>query len=158
MRYILMLLLSVMLFGDAYDFYEYKYVAAASTEFKKSGNISFEGNKTSITYSKPKYKQIVCLDENVSIEGSSGKIYNLKGKARFYTKLFIDVMTRLGNMDELKTNRDFDVKKDANLYMLSFKGEIEDQILTAEVKTEASKVISFKLFMKNDDTLEIVKR
>ena len=158
MRYILILLLNVMLFGDSYDFYEYKFVFGVNQEFKKSGNISVDANKTIITYSKPKYKQIILNDGNVSIEGSSGKIYKLKGKALFYTKLFIDVMTRVDDIDELKTNRDFDVIRDGDLYKLSFNGEIEDQIPKAEVKTKDSKVLSFKLFMHNNDTLEIVKR
>jgi hypothetical protein len=147
-----------MLFGSAYDFYEYKYVSAASTEFKKSGNISFDGNKTIITYSKPKYKQIVSDGVSVSIEGASGKIYKLKGKARFYTNLFINIMVRLDNIDELKTNRDFDVKRDKDSYYLTFKGELEEQITKAQVQTKNSKVTSFKLFMYNDDTLEIIKR
>ncbi len=158
MRYILILLLNVMLFGSSYDFYEYKYVAAASTEFKKSGNISFDGNKTLITYNKPKYKQIVSDGENVSIEGSSGKIYKLKGKARFYTNMFIEIMVRLDSIDELKTNRDFDVRIDGNIYYLTFKGDLEEQITKAEVQTKNSKVLSFKLFMQNEDTLEIQKR
>ncbi len=158
MQYFLILLLSVMLYGESYDFDEYKFVSAASAEFKKSGNFFFDGNKTVITYSKPKYKQIISYDKNVSIEGSSGKIFKLKGKALFYTQLFINIMTRLDNFDELKTNRDFDVKIDAGTYFLSFKGELQDQILNAEVKTKESKVLSFKLFMKNGDTLEIVKK
>lgn len=158
MRYFLALLLSIVLFGDSYDFDEYKFVHAAGTEFKKSGNISFDGNKTIITYSEPKYKQIVSDDKNISIEGSSGKIYKLKGKALFYTKQYITIMTRIDDFKELKSNRDFDVKKEGDLYRLEFKGEIEDQIPKAEVQTKDSEVVSFKLFMKNSDTLEIVKR
>ena len=158
MRYFLILMLHVMLFGETYDFDEYKFVAAASAEFKKSGNLFFDGNKTVITYSKPKYKQIISYDKNVSIEGSSGKIFKLKGKALFYTQIFINIMTRVDDIDELKTNRDFDVKIKDELYFLTFKGEIGDQILRAEVETKESKVLSFKLFMKNDDTLEIVKK
>jgi len=147
-----------MLFGSSYDFHEYKYVAAASTEFKKSGNISFDGNKTLITYNKPKYKQIVSDGKNVSIEGSSGKIYKLKGRAQFYTNLFINIMVRLDDINELKTNRDFDVKKKADNYFLTFRDEIAEQIVKAEVKTKDSKVTNFKLFMQNADTLEIIKR
>ncbi|MCD6433680.1 MAG: hypothetical protein J7L21_06525, partial [Sulfurimonas sp.] len=92
------------------------------------------------------------------IEGSSGKIYRLKGKALFYTKQYITIMTKIDDFKELKSNRDFDVKKDGGLYTLLFKGEIEDQIPKAEVQTKDSKVISFKLFMKNSDTLEIIKK
>jgi hypothetical protein len=150
--------MSLSLFGSSYDFYEYKFVSAAGTMFKKEGKISVDGKKSTITYSKPKYKQIISDGENITIEGASGTIFKLKGKALFYTKLFIDVMIRLDNLKELQTNRDFDVKKEDNLYKLSFKGEIEDQILSAEVQTKSAKVVSFKLFMKNGDSLEIVKK
>ncbi len=158
MRYLLILLFNALLFGNSYDFDEYKFVFAVSAEFKQSGNISFEGSKTIITYSEPKYKQIINDGENITIEGSSGKIYKLKGKALFYTKLFIEIMTRLGKIEEIKTNRDFDVKKEGDIYFLTFNGEIEEQIPKAEVQIKNSKVVSFKLFMKNDDTLEILKR
>ncbi len=158
MRYILILLLSTMLFGNSYDFDEYKFVSAASTEFKKSGNISFDGNKTIITYSKPKYKQITTDGVNVSMKGSSGKVFNLKGKAQFFTNQFIMIMTKIDEIDELKSGRDFDAKKKGDTYTLTFKGEVSDQIISAEVQTKGSDVLSFKLFMKNDDTLEIVKR
>lgn len=158
MRYILILLLMIGLHAQSYNFDEYKYIFAANQEFKQSGRLSFEGNKTIITYSKPKYKQIISDDEHVTIEGASGKSYRLKGKGLFYTKLFIDIMTRLGKIQEIKSNRDFDVKKDAEIYFITFKGEMQDQVPTAEVKTKNSKVVSFKLFMKNSDTLEIIKR
>ena len=159
MRYILMLCLSMFLFAnESYDFDEYKFVSAASATFKQSGNISFDGNKTVITYSQPKYKKITNDGVNITIEGKSGKTYKLKGKGLFYTKLFIDVMARLGNLTKLKTSRDFFLTKNGNLYNVDFKGEMEDQVLKAEVEVTKSKVKRFKLFMKNGDTLEIVKR
>ena len=159
MRYILMLLLNIMLFGgESYDFDEHKFVFAASTSFKQSGHISFEGNKTIITYSEPKYKQIVNDGTEITITGKSGKSYKLKGKGLFYTKLFIDVMARLGDFKKLKSSRDFSLTKHDGGYLVSFSGDMQDQVLKAEVKTNHSKVKSFKLFMKNGDTLEIVKR
>ena len=159
MRYILMLCLSMFMFAnESYDFDEYKFVSAASTTFKQSGNISFNENKTVITYSQPKYKQITNDGVSVVIKGKSGKTYKLKGKGLFYTKLFIDVMARLGNLTKLKTSRDFSLTKNGNLYNVDFSGEIEDQVLKAEVEVIKSKVKRFKLFMKNGDTLEIVKK
>jgi len=158
MRYILALLLPLFLWANSYNFDEYKYISAASTEFKKSGNISFEKNKTTITYDKPQYKQIVLDGEEITIQGASGDIIKLKGKALFFTKMYITTIAKLDNFDELKTNRDFDVKKDANLYILSFKNGLKEQILKAKILTKDSKVLSFKLFIKNGDTLEIVKK
>ena len=159
MRVILIVLfLHVALFGVSYEFDEYKFVSAAGTEFKKSGTISFDGNKTIITYEKPKYKQIVTDGKNVSMKGKSGKVFNLKGKAQLYTNMFIMIMTKIDDFDELKTSRDFDVEVKKELYILTFKDEIADQILSAKVVTKDSKVLSYKLFMKNDDTLEIVKK
>ncbi len=159
MRYILVLCLSVMLFGaSSYDFNEYKFVSAAAATFKQSGNISFDNSKTIITYSQPKYKQIIDDGTDVTITGKSGKTYKLKGKALFYTKLFIDVMRRLGDIKYLKKSRDFLLVKKENIYIVEFKNEIKDQVLKAEVEAKNSKVKSFKLFMKNGDTLEIIKR
>ncbi len=158
MRYLLIILIQVTLFASSYDFDEHKYVSAAAVNFKKSGNISFENNKTIITYTKPQFKQITLDDNNVSIKGSSGKIIYLKGKPLFFTKLYITTMSKLSDFTNLKTNRDFDVIKQDNLYILRFKGDIKDQIKKAEVQTNNSKVTSFKLFFYNGDTLEIIKR
>jgi hypothetical protein len=159
MRYILILCFSLLLFADkSYDFDEYKFVLAAAVTFKQSGNISFDKNKTTITYFKPKYKQIVNNGVDVTIEGSSGKIYKLKGKALFYTKLFIESMSKMGDFDKLNTTRNFDIKKKDKLYIVGFKGDMKDQLIKAEVKVKKSKVESFKLFMINGDTLEIVKK
>jgi len=159
MRYFLMLCLSIMLFAaESYDFDEYKFVSAASATFKKSGNISFDKDKTVITYFEPKYKQIINDGTNITIKANSGKSYKLKGKGLFYTKLFIDVMARLGNIKKLKNSKDFVLSKKDNFYIVNFKGEMEDEVLKAEVCIEKAKVKSFKLFMKNGDTIEIAKK
>ncbi|SFV61530.1 hypothetical protein MNB_SM-6-1416 [hydrothermal vent metagenome] len=158
MRIIVILFFTTLLFGGSYNFSESKYIAAADVAFGKSGKISFDDKKTVITYDKPQYKQIILKDGNISIEGSSGKVVYLKGKALFFTKMYITTMTRIDNVAALKTNRDFSVKKEGDLYILEFKGEISEQILKAEVQTKNSRVIRFKLFMRNGDTLEIVKK
>lgn len=157
MRFIIIILLHVALFASSYDFNEFKFVSAVSTTFKKSGKIDTQGLITKITYKEPKYKQIIKNDENVSIKDSSGKIYRLKGKALYYTKMFINIMTRLGKFSEIKTNNDFDVQKDGDIYNLVFKGDLANMIVKAEVKTKKSKVLSFKLYMPNEDTLSIIK-
>jgi len=157
MRTILILLLHVALFANSYNFDEIKFVSAVGTDFRKSGKIEIKEDKTIITYSKPRFKQITKTDSNVTIEGSSGDVYNLKGKALYYTSLFIDVMTKLGNFDEIKSNRDFNVEKEKNIFYITFLGDIADSIVKAEVKTKDSKVISFKMFMPNEDSLQIIK-
>ncbi|MCF6172171.1 MAG: hypothetical protein L3J44_00030 [Campylobacteraceae bacterium] len=158
MRFIVILFIQIMLFANSYDFDEYKYVSAVSSEFHKSGHIDIQVKRTIIIYKQPSYKKIIKTDTNVSIEDSSGSIYHLKGKANFYAKSFIDVMTRLGNFDKLKSNPDFDVQKDGDAYYLTFKAELADQISKAKVTTKNSKVLSFKMYMPNDDTIEIVKK
>jgi len=158
MRALLILLLQVSLFASSYSFKELKYVSAVDTEFVKQGKIESKKNRTIITYSEPRFKQIVKTDDNVSIKTSSGEVYYLKSKALYYTKLFIGVMTRLGSFEELKSNRDFEVKRDEETFYLTFLGDTADSIKKAEVKTENSKVLSFKLFMPNEDTIEIIKK
>ncbi len=151
--------MSIVLYaGNSYNFDEYKFVSAASTTFKQSGNISFDGTKTTITYSEPKYKKIINDGTDITITGKSGKSYKLKGKGLFFTKLFIDVMARLGDIKKLKNSKDFILSKKDNLYTVNFKGDMEDEVLKAEVYLKNSKVKSFILFMKNGDTLEIVKK
>lgn len=158
MRFILIFVIHLSLYAQSYNFEEIKFISAVSTEFKKSGNINIEKEKTIITYEKPKFKQIVKDSENISIEGSSGKIYKLKGKAKHFTQQFIEVMTKLGNFNEIKSNRDFSVKKENEYAYVTFKGDISNQILNAEVRIKESKVISFKMFLPNEDTLEIIKK
>ena len=158
MRIILIVLLHVSLFATQYDFDEIKFVSAVGTDFRQSGNIEVLKEKTIITYKNPRFKQITKTNGNITIKGSSGDVYTLKDKALFYTNLFIGIMTRLGDFDEIKTNRDFDVEKENSIYYLKFKGDIADSIIKAEVKTKNSKVLSFKMFMPNEDTLEIIKK
>jgi len=158
MRIILIILLHVSLFATQYNFDEIKFVSAVGTDFRQSGKIEVLKEKTIITYKKPRFKQITKTDDNITIKGSSGDVYTLKGKALFYTNLFIGIMTRLGSYEEIKTNRDFNVEKEKNIYYLDFRGDIADQIVKAEVKTDETKVLSFKLFMPNEDTLEIIKK
>ncbi len=158
MRLMMIFFLHVALFAYSYNFTESKFVSAVSVSFEKEGNINIQKDKVIITYKKPSYKKIIENDNNVSIEDSEGKIYHLKGKAKFYTKLFIDIMVRLGDFKELKSNEDFDVQKDGDIYNLSFKGDLADSIDRAEVQVKNSKVLSFKMFMPNDDTLKITKK
>ena len=158
MRYIIILFLSLKLFATSYEFDEYKFVSAASVTFKQRATISFDNNKTTITYSKPKYKEIIDDGVNITIKGSSGKIYKLKGKGLFYTKLFIDVMSKLGDFKKLKNCRDFNIDKRSDTYIVNFNNELKDQLIKATVTTKDLKVKSFKLFMQNGDTLEILKR
>ena len=115
MRIILIILLHVSLFATQYNFDEIKFVSAVGTDFRQSGKIEVLKEKTIITYEKPRFKQITKTDANITIKGSSGDVYTLKGKALFYTNLFIGIMTRLGSYEEIKTNRDFDVEKEKNI-------------------------------------------
>ncbi len=158
MRSLLILVFTTLLFSEAYDFDENKFVFAIGNTFHKVGRIDYSEGKATITYSHPKYKQIVKADNNISIEGSSGEKYYLKGKALSHTKAFIDIMIRLGEYREIRNNKDFDVEKEGDRYLLTFKGDMKQMLPKAEVRTEGKRVKSFKLFMKNGDTLEIVKR
>ena len=158
MQIILTLLISINIFAMSYNFDENKFIKAAGIELHKSGNISIDTNKTVITYNKPQYKQITTDGQIVTMKSSSGKVYKLKGKALFYTNQFINLMTKIDEFKELKPNREFDVQKDKDRYKLTFLGEFNDQVTEAEVIVKNKKVLSFKLFMRNGDTLEIVKK
>lgn len=158
MRFILIFFLHVSLFASNYDFDEIKFVSAVETDFRQSGNLKILNDETIITYQEPRFKRIIKKDNNISIESSSGDIYHLKGKALYYTALFIDIMTKLDNFDEIKTNRDFSVEKEKNILYLTFLGDLADVIEKAEVKIKEKNILSFKLFMPNEDTLEVIKK
>lgn len=158
MRFILIFLLHVNIFAISYNFKEIKYVSAVDTEFVKKGNIVIDKDKTVITYSEPSFKQIIQSDNNISIKGSSGDIYYLKDKALFYTNIFIGVMNKLGEIEQIKDSDEFNVQKESDIYYVTFKGDVADQIDKAEVSIKKQKVKSFKLFMINEDTLEIIKK
>lgn len=158
MRTLLVIFLHVALFGNSYEFDEYKFIKAVSSEFKKSGTITLNKNETIIIYTHPTHKQIIKNDTNVTIIDSSNLPYILKGQASYYAKLFIDIMARLGEFSEIKSNKDFDVVQNGSRYLLTFKGDLSNQIRNAEVETKDSYVRSFKMFMPNEDTLQIVKK
>lgn len=158
MRYLLILLFQLTLFAQNYDFDEIKLISAVSTEFRKSGNINIEEKKITITYSKPSYKQIIKDDNNITIKGSSGEVYTLKGKAKYYTGQFIDTMVILGDLDKINTNKNLSVKKKKNILHITFVDDGLNNISKAEVTIKSSKVIIFKIFLPNKDTLKIIKK
>jgi hypothetical protein len=158
MRIVLILLLHVALLGQSYNFEEIKFVSAVGTDFRQSGKIDISDKKVIITYEKPRFKQIIKADNNITIKGASGDVYTLKGKALYYTGLFIDVMTKIGDIDKIKSNRDFKVERADNTLYLTFLGDLADTIIKAEVKIADLKVVSFKMFMPNEDTLTIIKK
>ena len=158
MRFILTLFLHVSLIASSYDFDEIKHVSAVDVDFIKSGSIEISKNRTIITYKEAKFKKIIKTDSNISIESSQGDIYNLKGNTLYYTTLFIDIMEKLGSFDKIKTNRDFSVKRENNIFYITFLGDLSDAVERAEVKIKKLKVVSFKLFMSNEDTIEIIKK
>jgi len=158
MRVVLILLLHVALFAQSYNFDEIKFVSAVGTNFKKSGKIEVNDKKVVITYKEPRFKQITKVDDNITIKSASGDVIALKGKALYYTGLFIDIMTKIDSFDNIKSNKDFKVEQENNTFYLTFLGDLADTIVKAEVKTKNSKVLSFKMFMSNEDTLTIVKK
>ena len=157
MRIILGVLYAINLFAISYNFNENKFIKAAGIELHKSGNISTDTNKTVITYDKPQFKRITTDGQLVTIENSSGKVYKLKGKALFYTNQFISIMTQIDEFKELQSKKEFNVEKDKDRYKLTFSGEFGDQVTQALVIVKNKKILSFKLLMRNGDTLEIVK-
>ncbi len=159
MQYLLVIFLQLTLFAQSYNFDEIKFVSGVNNEIKKSGNITIEEKKIIITYSNPKFKQIIKDNENISIEDSSGKIYILKGRAKQYTSQFIDIMIILGDFEKLqKPNRDFNLEKQKSHFYVTFIGSISSQIQKAEVKIKESRVVSFKMFLPHEDTLTIIKK
>lgn len=147
-----------LLFGASYDFDEIKFIAALEQESKKSGHIDIEASKVQIIYYSPTFKKIVKTDENLTIEGKDGDIYALKGKALFYTRQFISVMSSLGEYQELKTNPAFRLEQEGDEYIVNFMGDIADIISQAIVHVKNEKVSRFKMLMHNGDTLEIIKK
>jgi hypothetical protein len=67
-------------------------------------------------------------------------------------------MTKIGDIDKIKSNRDFKVERADNTLYLTFLGDLADTIIKAEVKIADLKVVSFKMFMPNEDTLTIIKK
>jgi hypothetical protein len=158
MRIILILSLAINIFATTYNFNENKFIKAAGIELHKSGSISTDANKTVITYDKPQFKRIITDGQTLTMESSSGKVYKLKGKALFYTNQFISIMTQIDEFKELQSNKKFELKKEKNRYTLTFIGKFNDQVTHAIVIVKNKRVLRFKLFMRNGDTLEIVKK
>lgn len=147
-----------LLFGASYDFDEIKFIDALGQEIQKSGHITIQDTQVAIVYHAPTFKKIVKTEDNITIEGKDGDIYSLKGKALFYTRQFIEIMSSLGEYKKLQTNRDFRIQKEKDEYHVHFSGEIADVITYAIVHVENEKVLRFKMFMQNSDTLEIIKK
>jgi len=157
-RYFFLIFLNIFLFAEGYHFEENKYVDALDSTFTKRGFIEVAEKEVHITYTAPQAKEIIKKNETVGIKGKSGKVYYLKGIALERTKQFIDIMIRLGAYKEIKNNEDFTITSTARGYSIAFSETLKKLFTKAEVETKADKVLRFKLFMKNNDTLEIVKR
>jgi hypothetical protein len=159
MRAIAIFILCVkFLFSASYDFDEIRFIKAIDNKIYKSGHIDISDSTVTVTYETPSYKKILKKEDNVTIEGSSGDIYSLKGKALLYTNIFIDIMSRLGEYKSLKTNKDFQVNKEGGKFQITFLENTGDVIKSALVYVRNQQVISFKLYMLNGDTIEIIKK
>ncbi len=159
MRVIVIFILCVnFLFSTSYDFDEIRFIKAIDNKTYKSGHIDISDSSVTVTYKTPSYKKILKREDNVTIESSSGDTYGLKGKALLYTNIFINIMSRLGEYKSLKTNKDFRVDKEDGRFQITFLENIGDVIKSAFVYVKNQKVISFKLYMHNGDTIEIIKK
>ena len=159
MRSVLLIIsLTLMLNAASYKFDEYRLVKAVDVKFKKSGAITFDKDKISITYDKPQYQKVTSGKKGVTIDKGDGDIEKLEGRALTYTKVYLDLLRELDNVNNYQENRDFRVEKADNVYTLYPKGEIDFRIEKIVVDTKKDKVKSFKMYMKNQDIIEIVKR
>ncbi|MCF6330662.1 MAG: hypothetical protein L3I99_03860 [Sulfurimonas sp.] len=158
MQYILILLISITAFASTYNFDEHRYVNAVEKKFTKSGTISIEDDKTVITYEKPIFKKIVANSKSIVIEDADGETEELSGDMLLYTKMYLDLIKKIDNVQELKSNDDFDIKKELDIYVLHIKNQLSDYVTKIEVKTLQDKISEFKIYMLNDDTIKIIKR
>jgi len=157
MRFIIFLLINITLFANTFNFNEYRFVHAVGTTFTKSGTIQIDAQKITIEYKKPNYKKIISDGENISIEDDSHIVKNLKGRALFYTKAYMTLIVDVENSKELKSNKLFDVKDEDGKKILYPKNEMKKQVPKIEVDVINGKIQKFKMFMLNEDTVEIVK-
>lgn len=157
MRFIIFLLINISLFANTFNFKEYRLVHAVDTTFNKSGVITIDGKKITIEYKKPNYKKIVSDGEVISIEDDSHKVRYLKGRALFYTKAYMSLIVNVENAKELKSNDMFDVELIKDKHLLYPKNEMKKQVPKIEVDVVEGKIRRFKMFMLNEDTVEIVK-
>lgn len=159
MRFILLIIsLTLSLNASTYKFDEYRLVKAVNVKFKKSGVISFNKDEVSITYDKPNYQKVTSSQDGVTIDKGDGDIQKLEGRALTYTKVYLDLLRELDNVKNYKDNRDFKVEKNKSVYTLYPQGDINYRIEKIVVDTKNEKVKSFKMFMGNEDIIEIVKR
>ncbi len=159
MRIIVIFILCIKFsFSAGYDFDEVRFIKAIDNKIYKSGHIDIDDFVVTVTYKTPSYKKILKKENNVTIEGSSGNVYGLKGKALWYTDMYIDIMSRLGEYKSLKTNKDFYVDKEGEELRVTFLEDVGDVIKSALVLVKNQKVVSFKLYMHNGDTIEIIKK
>jgi len=158
MRYLIILLITFNLFGSTYNFDEYRFVSAISKEFHKSGTISIDDKKIVITYTKPEFKKIVADAEGIVVEDAEGEKEALEGNILFYTKIYLNLIKKIDDVEALQSNDDFDVKQEGNFYILKIKNQLSDYVKKIELTTKDDKISTFKIFMLNDDTIKILKR
>jgi hypothetical protein len=154
----LTLLLTLCLNAITYEFDEYRLVKAVDVKFKKSGVISIDENNISITYNKPDYKKVTSSKNGVIIDNGDGDVQELEGRSLTYTKVYLELIRELDDINNYKKNKDFRVKKEKNIYTLYPEGDVSYSIDKIVIDTKNSKVKSFKMHMQNEDIVEIVKR
>ncbi|QFR50205.1 hypothetical protein FJR48_10875 [Sulfurimonas lithotrophica] len=155
---LLLILLTLTLDAKSYKFDEFRYVKAVQVEFKKSGTISINNKSISITYDKPQYQKVTSSKEGVTIDKGNGEIQNLEGRALQYTKVYLELIRELDDINNYKDNKNFSVEQDKNLYTLYPKEGIDFRIEKINIQTNNNKVKSFKMHMKNEDVITIVKK
>ena len=159
MRFTLLLIfLTLTLNATTYKFDELRYVKAVLVEFKKTGTMFMDDKSICITYDAPKYQKVTSSEDGVTIDNGDGKVQKLEGRALQYTKVYLELVRELDDINNYKNNRDFSVEKEQNIYTLYPKGEMSYKIEKIEIDTKNDQVKSFKMHMSNEDIITIVKK
>jgi len=157
MRLVILLLITMSLYSNSFNFNEYRFVYAVGTTFKKSGSIVINNEAITISYKKPNFKKIISDGEAIGIEDESGKVNQLKGRALIYTKQYLDLIIKVERTKVLESNENFDVEMKDQIQTLYPKNEMKKQVEKIEVKRVNGEISEFKMFMSNSDTVEIIK-
>lgn len=154
---LIILFLALALDAKSYKFEEYRYVQAVDVKFKKTGVVFMDKDVISITYDAPKYQKVISSKDGVTIDKGEGDVQKLEGRALTYTKVYLELIRELDNVKNYKDNKNFSVEKYNNTYTLFPKGDKDFRIDKIIIKTNKAEVKSFKMFMTNEDIIEIVK-
>ena len=150
---ITLLFLVTALVAKTYNFSELRYSDALERTMTLKGQISFEESALAIKYSNTNRALNYEDGELEYLEDS--QIVEISEEESMKIAQYFEIILLLYSGDKDALNAAFEIKEEDGFSFLTPKGELKNHIKKIKIKRGTLRLESIKLFLSNDDTINI---